>query len=169
MTSPEVEWVLDQLADVVDAVDSEYDATVKRVDRDESEILEDDVRKRSGELEAGCYVGARLADVASDPIGTEYDHSREAVVGVRILGLHHSEYGHVDPAGEDGVPWQDGSGGLVDRVRAALLDARTWPDAGGPDVSYTHLQLANESPLSSDYKDLFRHDLDVVLRGFEEL
>lgn len=175
MSSPEVDWVLDQFATVVTEVANTHslgngdDVVLKRVDRDESEVLEDGVRELSNELKQGCYVGATLADVANDPIGTEYDHSREAVVGIRLVGLHSSEFGHVDPDGVDGVPWQNGDDGLVDRVRSALLSQRTWPAAGDPNVSYTHLELQNEAPQSSNYQDYYRWDADIVFQGFEEL
>jgi len=175
MSNPEVDWVLAQLASVVTDVGNNYTArngdpvTVKRVDRDESDVLEDGVRDLENELQQGCYLGATLADVVSDPIGTEYDHAREAVVGLRVVGLHNSEWGHVDEDGTDGVPWRNGSDGLVDRVRTALLSERTWPDAGGANVSYTDLQFTNESPQSSNYQDFYRWDVDVVFDGFETL
>lgn len=171
MSSPEVEWTLGQLADVVTSVDADYGATLQRVDRDETEILERNVRELTPKLEKACYAGATLADVVSDPIGTEYDHDREAVVGLRVVGLtsEGGEWGHVDPGGTDGVPWHNGSDGLVDRIRTALLAERTWPGAGGPNVSYTHLSLQNEAPQSSDWGDYYRWDVDVVFEGYEEL
>jgi len=161
--SAEVDWVLDQLQSVVDT----SAAPLKRVNRDESRILEGDIKSRKGELKTANFVGATLADVANQPIGTEYDHDREAVVGVRIEGMsgRDGEWGHIDPDGNEGVPFAT----LVQDIRSALLSTRTFPDAGRDNVSYTDLQITNEAPQSSNYSDYYRHDFDVVFNGFEEL
>lgn len=167
----EVDWVLSQFASVVTSVGKDYtlqngDAvTLKRINRDESEILEGNIRDRKGELRQAAYVGATFADRAPTPIGTEYDHRVEAVVGVRIEGLHHSEFGHVDPDGTNGIPFDE----LVRRLRDALLAERTFPNVGSPDATYTDLQITNEAPQSSDYQDYYRHDFDVLFRGYEDL
>ncbi|MEA5387123.1 hypothetical protein VB779_08680 [Haloarculaceae archaeon H-GB11] len=159
--SSEVEWVLDELSSVVAAVSE----PLVRVNRDTSELLEDSARSMTGDLTDANFVGATLADVSSTPIGTEYDHRREAVVGVRIEGLHHSEWGHIDPDGVEGIAFDS----LVNQIRDALLAQRTFPDAGGTDVSYTDLRIENEAPQSANYSDYFRHDLDVRFVGYENL
>jgi hypothetical protein len=161
MSAPEVDWVLSQLGSVVGSTTT----PLKRVDRDESTILDGDVRTRAGELKDANFVGATLADVANTPIGTEYDHDREAVVGVRIEGMHYSEWGHVDPDGAGGISWEE----LVSRIRDALLAERTFPDAGAADVSYTDLRITNEAPQSDNYADYYRRDFDVVFNGYEDL
>lgn len=192
--SSEVDWVLDQLASVADSVASDYtlsdgtqvgDSTVGdsvdegtpvkiyRVDRDDSRIYEGSqtvdmstpVRSRSGELQSGIFVGAESADVSQDPIGTEYALDVERVVSLRVEGLHHSEWGHVDPDGTAGVPWSE----LKDRIRSALYDGRKFPDTGIHGSSYTHLILTNEADLSSDYSDFYDWRVDVAFDGFEDL
>ena len=90
------------------------------------------------------------------------------MVGIRIEGLHHSEWGHVDPDGVEGIPF-DADGGLVDKIQRALLAQRTYPAAGGTAVTYTDLRVTNEAPQSSNYSDYFRTDFDVVFNGFEDL
>ena len=164
MSAPEVEWTLAQLGSVVGSLTT----PLKRVDRDESRILEGDIRKRTAELEKANYVGAALADRTPTPIGTEYDHALETVVGVRIEGLHHSEWGHVDSDGVEGIPFGD-DGGLVDRIRDAILAKRRYPDAGRTNVTYTNLTVTNEASQSSNYADYYRYDFDVVFDGFEDL
>jgi hypothetical protein len=164
VSSPEVDWTLTQLGSVVGSLTT----PLKRVDRDESHVLDGDIRSRKEDLQKANYVGSTLADVSSVPVGTEYDHRREAVVGVRIEGLHHSEWGHVDPAGSNGIPF-DNDGGLVDKIRDALLAERTYPAAGGQGVTYTDLRITNESPQSSTYGDYYRHDFDVLFTGYETL
>lgn len=164
MSSPEVDWTLTQLGSVVGSVTT----PLRRIDRDESTILDGDVRDHTADLKKANYVGATRADVSNDPVGTEYDHRREVVVGLRIEGLHHSEWGHVDPAGSNGIPFGD-DGGLVDKIREALLAERTYPAAGGNGVTYTDLRLQNEASQSNNYQDYYRHDVDVVFRGYESL
>ncbi|GGO01815.1 hypothetical protein [Haloarcula pellucida] len=179
MSSTEVDWVLDQLASVVSSVATDYtlengdDVVIKRVDRDDSRIYEGSqavdmttpIRSRSGELQSGVFVSAGSADVSQSPIGTEFDLDVERVVSLRAEGLHHSEWGHVDPDGTNGVPF----GELQDRIRSALYGARTYPDAGRTGTSYTHLLLTNEADLSSEYADFYDWRVDVAFDGFEEL
>jgi hypothetical protein len=183
MSSPEVDYVLDRLASVVSDVEANFSLAsgdpvqVKRVDRDDGQLYDSDqsvnlsspIRTRSAELRSAVLVGASLVDVSSQPIGTEYDHRREAVVSVRCEGLHVDEYGHVDPGGTDGVPFNGVAGSFVQRVRDALLNDRTFPNAGRPDVEYTDLRFSDESPQSGRYADYFRWDGDVLLRGYEDL
>jgi hypothetical protein len=110
-------------------------------------------------------VSIAAVDESTTPIGTEYDHDIERVVGLRIEGLHHGEWGHIDSHGEEGIPWS----ALVRTIRRAILRARTYPDTGTPDISYTQLQLSNSAPQSHNYGDYYRRDEDVVFDGFESL
>ena len=161
MTAPEVDWTLTQLGSVVGSITT----PLRRVDRDESELFESDIRERKGELEKANYVGAALDDRSTTARGPGYDHHVEAVVGVRIVGLHHSEWGHVDPDGVDGIPWDE----LVRRIRDALLAERNYPSINSPDGTYHTLEITNESPQSANYRDYYRHDFDVLLHGEEDL
>lgn len=175
MTS-ELDWVLDQFAAVADDVESEYTlesgdpVVLERVNRDESRILEQPPGDIHGELQKGVFVGATHVDTVRDPIGTEYDADREVVVGVRVVGLTHRKYGHIDPSGVDGIPFDaPDNGGVVQRLKDALWSERMWPDAGPSDVYYTDLELANEANTSEQWADVFRADWDVVFDGYEEL
>lgn len=164
MSVPEVQFVLD-------AIDSNYgtplsNVPLERIDRDNSDILEQDVHSISGELQRTNFVGATLATLDPQAIGTEYDHDLQAVVGVRIEGAHHSEWGHIDPDGTNGVEWWR----LKKNIRRAILAEREFPAvANRPDTTYTDLQFANESDDASDYKDYYRYDFDVLFNGFETL
>ena len=166
MTAPEVQWALKQLGSVVGAITT----PLKRVNRDESRILEDNVRSRTAELREANVVGVTLADRNTAAIGTRYDHRAEATLGVRIEGLHYGEHGHVDDSGSEGIPWTTASRqGLVDRCREAILKARTFPDAGDAATTYTTVIQSSDTPLSSNYADAYRRDLEFRLEGFEEL
>jgi len=177
--SEEVDWVLDQLASAVTSVGNDYTLSngdsvlLKRVDRDDSQVYDTDqsvsmetpVRDRTGELQTAAFVGATLVERAPEAIGTEYDHALETVVGLRLEGLHQSEYGHIDPDGADGVPWEE----LKTRVRRAILSGRTHPSVGRADTDYHSLFLSNDSDSSSDYSEYYRWDCDVVFHGYEDL
>lgn len=175
MTAQPVEWVLDQLASVVDAQPAAH--PLRRVDRDNAQVFQGSktvnmsspVRERTGELQEANYVGASLTDRTQSPVGTEFDLDLETVVGVRIEGLHHGEWGHIDPAGENGVVFEGTDASLVEQIRGAIYNDRTWPDAGRANVSFTHLILTNEASQSDNWADYYRYDFDVAFDGFESL
>ena len=121
-------------------------------------------RGHTADLTQTNVVSIAPIDESSAPIGTEYDHSIERTTSVQIEGLHHKQ-GHIDSHGEQGIPWP----ALVRTVRRAIMRARTYPPTETPDISYTHLQLANVVSQSDDYSDYYRHDLDVIFDGFERL
>lgn len=164
MSSPEVQWTLTQLGSVVGSLTT----PLKRIDRDNSEFFEGSIQDRTAGLKKANYVGATLADRAPTPAGTEYDHKLETTVGVRIEGLDHSKHGYVDPSGSEGVPF-DGDGGLVDRIRDALLVERQYPDAGGSNVTYHSLTISNESSQSNNWSDYYLYSFDVIFDGYETL
>jgi hypothetical protein len=167
----EVDWVLDQLASVVN--DQPADHPLRRVDRDHSRVYESSqtvdmttpIRKRKEQLQQANYVGATHADRSPDPIGTEYDHRIETVVGIRLEGAHHSEWGHIDPDGNEGVAFDT----LTRQVRRTLLAAREFPDPSAPHTQYHSLFVRNTDYQLSDYSDFYRWSADVVLAGYEQL
>lgn len=165
----EVDWVLDTVADnwstAYDGTQEFEASVVKRVNRDTSDQMDDDIRSRKGDLSEAVFVGASAADAVQEAIGTEYDHRVEMVVGVRIEGLHADEYGLVDPDGADGEPWR----AIVGTVRRALLMERSYPEVPDGRGTYHDLLLMNEASASSEFRDYFRTDIDVVFRGFEDL
>ena len=166
MTAPEVRWALDQLGSVVGAITT----PLRRVNRDESRILETDIRSRTGELQDANFVGVSLADRNETLVGTEYDLRVETTIGVRVEGLHADEFGYIDPSGQSGIPWTTATNqGLVDRVRDAILQDRTFPDAGDNVTDTLSAIPTRNIDLSSNYADAFRRDMEFRLEGFEEL
>jgi hypothetical protein len=181
VTHPSVEWVLEQVASVVDSVATDYsqaddsDVVVRRIDRDNKRYYDGSgtldmstpIRQRAGALERGVYIGAGHVDRSSEPVGTEYDLDVDEIVGVRLEGLtaQNGHGGHVDPEGNWGIPWTE----FERRVRGAIYDGRTWPDAGGPNISFTHLTITNEAPQSHQWPAYYRTDWDIVFNGFEDL
>jgi hypothetical protein len=134
------------------------------IDRSDTE-RENGRRSQTGELTDANIVSIASVDEETQPTGTEYDHDIDLVCGVRIEGLHHSEWGHIDSEGRNGVPWRS----LVRLVRRAILRERTFPAVGTPDTAYTALKLANGADQSSNYADYYRYDCDVIFSGYETL
>lgn len=176
MTHPEVQFVLDAIKNNWGAVgtatvgsstvgDSIGDVPLERIDRDNSDFLERSLSSKTADLQDSNYVGATLASRDTSPIGTEYDHDIEAVVGVRIEGLDAADYGHIDPEGADGVVWRD----LIRRLLRTILTERVCPDVDRQQTAYTDLRVANQAPQSDDYDDYYRYDFDILFNGYEEL
>ena len=182
MTDPSVEWVLNQLGSVVDSVANDYTQSadfqndpveLRRVDRSTGQIydgsgtidMESPPPQKTGKLERGCYVGAAKVSGSESPIGTEFDLDVDRVVGLRLEGLWYTQSGHVDPDGEDGVPFAE----LKRRVRRAIYEGRKSPAGGGPNVDFTHLTLQNAADTSHNWRDAFRWDVDIAFDGFETL
>ena len=171
MTSSEVDWILDTLTSAVAMQPADH--PLFRVDRGDSELYETGypvdmatpLHRRTGELQRANFVGVSPPSFDPSPSGSSYDHRGTKTLGVRIEGLTHRKYGHIDPDGADGVVWRD----LVDVIREALLAERRFPDAGAADVTYTDLQFANETDRSDDYQHAYRYDFDVLLNGYEDL
>lgn len=164
MTAPEVDFVLT-------AIDDNYgeplaDVPLERIDRDNADNVDADTHGISEDLTRTNVVSAALVSIDPTPIGTEYDHRIQAVVGVRIEGAHHSEFGHIDPDDVDGVPWDE----LRDTVREAILEEREYPPVSGrSDTTYTHILELNPNDSSSEYADYYRFDADYAFVGYEDL
>lgn len=177
MTAAPVQWILDELGAVVDA--QPQDHPLRRVDRDNSMRYDgagvfdmgQSMSKLKNDLQEANYVGARFADRDGSYIGTEPDRDLDEVVGVRVIGMsgRGDTFGHVDPLGAEGVPFQGTDSALVEQIQDTLHASLQWPDAGRTNVSFTHLSIANEAPLSAAWADYYRYDFDVVFDGFEEL
>jgi len=163
--SAEVDWVLETLQSVVDAQPVTH--PLKRANRNDSEVLEGNIKSRTADLQDANYVGATLADVAGEPIGTEFDQNVERIVGVRIEG-YSGGYGHIDPAGEDGVQF-DAIDGLVDQITDALWAGREFPPIDHPRITFKSLYVENHAPQSDQWADYYRYDFDVRLTGHETL
>lgn len=170
---PEVEFLLEVLDDVVAAQPDEH--PLRRVDRDNSRIYDGGgtldmttpITKRSDKLEKGNYVGIQSASRDSEPLGQNYNLKGDIVCGLRLEGLRGTGglYGHVDPDGNDGVPFDD----LFHQVRGAILDERMFPDHPAFRDHKLDLQVMNESFDSSGWRDYYRTDADIVLRFREDV
>lgn len=174
MTHPAVDFVLSKIKSNWSA-GSYADIPLERIDRDNSDQLDDNIRSHTADLQADNYVGASFSGRTQSPLGTEYDHDLSLVVNVRIEGLHTSEHGYVDPDASlppatagDPVPFS-GPNGLVGEIRDTILVERTFPDVGVADFDLTHLTIESEVPDAVSFGDYYRHDFDVRFDGYESL
>jgi hypothetical protein len=173
MTQNEVEWVIDQLASVVDRQPDAH--PLRRVNRDVSRIYDLDgsadrsASKRSIEADpqAANTVGVASADRSTEYVGTDPNLRVEQVVSVRVVGHTSTNFGHTDPDGADGVAFT-GTGSLVRQIRKALYDGLKYPDAGPPGLTYCDLRIENETNLTANYADDFRYQFDVRFIGYED-
>jgi len=174
MTARPVKWVLDELGTVVN--NQPADHPLKRVDRDNALLydgggafdMSGSIRTRTGELQQANFVGASYADRSDEYIGTTPNLDLGEVVGLRVEGLHHSEYGHVDPLGTDGVVFHGTDASLVQEIVDTLYDALKFPDAGRTPVAFTHLSIEHFPDVAA-YADHYDYRLDVRFDGYEEL
>lgn len=172
MTHAATEWLLDELAPVVDAQPDAHD--LLRIDRNNALLYDGsgtfDMNQAMSEkvenLRRGNYVGVRSVSRDGDPIGTEFDLDVDVVCSVRVEGMSHLERGHIDPTGQNAVSFAE----LYNAVRDRIWGLREWPDAGRSSaVNYTHLLVGNEANSSSEWADFYRYEFDVAFDGFEEL
>lgn len=147
------------------------DIPIARVNRDNSDELDTDIRSNQRELQESNYVSAAYVDRDDSPIGTEYDSRVDGLtIDVRIEGLHADEYGYIDPTASlpptagDAVPFYE----LHREIRDSILAGRRFPNTDS-DIDYTDLQVTNATPLSYEHADYYRYDFDVVFAGYEEL
>lgn len=176
MTQNEVEWVIDELASVVDAQPNAH--PLRRINRDiphaydGGSVADKTTPDFTAEVdpEAANTVGVASADRDTSYAGSDPDLRVEQTVSVRVRGQTAlgGSFGHIDPTGNDGVAFT-GAGGLVEQIKSALHDALRYPDTGRPTTQYCDLKLENESNLSRAYRDEYRYTFDVRFTGFEEL
>lgn len=169
--NPEVEFILDALASVVDAQPAEH--PLRRVDRDNALVYEgsstvdmtEPIHTRKGELEQSNLVGVASQSRENSPLGTDYDVETDIVLSVRVEGLRYDEWGHVDPDGSEGVVFDT----LYNDIREAIYAERTYPQHPDFRDGKMELQLTNEDIQDSEFADYYRREFDVVFRGKEEL
>jgi hypothetical protein len=143
--------------------DGGFPSDLTRVNRNDSKQLERDVTSLTDALKTTNYVGARAATREPTPAGFAYDEQTfDAVVGVRVVGMDSEDkFGHIAD--------HDAFRALVENIRAAVLTEREYPPTSTPET-YCTLGTTNETDLSSNYRDYYRYDFDVVFSdGYQTL
>lgn len=149
------EWVLDTIKT---NWDGSFPGDLERVNRDNSSLLEKDVRKLDPSPAKSNYVGAGLTDRPTEPLATEGAHVEEPTVELRIVGLDSDEYGYVDNSSDFKT--------LVDDIKQTLRQEQTSPDVGdNATANIVRLYVENERPQSYQYHDHYLTDLDVRFVG----
>jgi len=168
VTVHEVEFILDDvLQDVVDAQPKDH--PLRRVDRDNSLVyatseeidMQQPMHDRTEELERANFVAVASESTDPSPSGTRGRYQLQTSVSIRLEGLTSDEYGHIDPAGEDGVAFSD----LFDSVFNAITAEMSYPDVDHPGRTYRDLTITNVNDASSEWSDFWRASFDVLFRG----
>lgn len=162
--SAEVDYVLEAIADNWPG-GGFGDVPLTRIDRDNAQFFESGLRSRTKELKRSNYVGAGLRTRNTDPAGFSYEQQLDAIVPVKLAGMHVSEFGHIDPDGSDGIPWDD----LVQGVRDAVLTDRDFPPITRPNTTYHTVFEENGTDRSSSYANYYAYEFDLRFRGYETL
>lgn len=167
----EVAYLLDRLEHVENAQPEDH--PLERINRDESLNVTRGERKKAAELRRANFVSVSFGSDNPSIRGHEYHLDNVVTCEIRVVGLHWTEHGHVDPAGEKGVPWRDtyengdvDQQGLINQIKNRIYDDRTYPDVPGPDA-YRNILPIVESDLSSDHRDDYRTVLTVPFRKVE--
>lgn len=173
MTTHEVEFLLETLADVVAAQPADH--PLRRVDRDTSRVYETGSKldmqaplyTREEKLEAANFVGVASQTTDPTPAGPNqrYELSTTASIRLEALTRDGGAYGHVHPEGEDGAPpFDELFRAVFDAVRAEI----SYPDVGRPGVNYRDLTITNVDEQLADFKDFYRAEFDVQFRGYTD-
>lgn len=167
MTAPEVQYLLDSISDNYAGVTDIADVPLERIDRNNFINLDQGDRHRMSEqLDRTNLVGAGIGSLTPTPVGTDYNHNTDIVVGLRLEGAHHTEHGHIDPDGNNGVAWDT----LKDKVHDAIMEDRLQPSVSNrPNRDYRHILELNVVDRSSEYLDYYRFDADYVFVAYETL
>lgn len=186
MTAAEVEWLLERVGETptsgtwvvagsepVDDTTTVENVPLYRVDADNSLVWETDeaidmdqsMRSRKRVLQQAAIASASLVERPTEPVGTEYDEAVEAIVSLRVEGLHHHQRGYIDPAGEEGIQFPT----LVREISRAIKKERTYPGVQRPTTTYHSLTFRNAQYLSDDYSDFYLWTADAVFDGYDEL
>ncbi|PHQ45541.1 hypothetical protein DJ68_12285 [Halorubrum sp. C3] len=147
------------------ALDVDTDAgevPIRRVDRNESEIYDGGIRTRKSELQTSNYISAALVDDDESHGGFGDEYNAEAIVSLRVEGLHHRERGYIDPDGQNGIDFTT----LYRRVRDALQANDEHPAVTGR--GFHTLFLENGTNRSQDYRDFYEYRVDVRFDGFAD-
>jgi len=173
MSTPEVDFILEQFASVVAAQPDAH--PLRRVDRDTSRVYETDASldmsdplyTREAKLEKSNLVGAASQTQTPAVAGPNQRYELSAAASVRLEGLTRDggQFGHVHPEGADGAPTFES---LFRDVFDALQAVMSYPDVGRPGVDYRDLRMTNIDRQLSDDKDFYRAEFDVVFRGYTD-
>lgn len=133
---------------------------IRRIDRDDPEVLETGENTRSVELSRFAAIGVSEGDRPREPIGTEFHYDVQMILDVRI----EASRGEISSKTEFKR--------LVRYAQAAISADRTYPTIeADDDIGYVHYEdarIENEQNRSHEYGDHWRVDFDVRLVGKQD-
>lgn len=135
-----------------------FPSDLRRVNRNDSTVLAGNTRELTDKLKQANYVGVRDAEVGQTPVGTSFGYISEPVVGVRVLGLHESEFGHITDHAEFRA--------LVRNIKEAIRAEETYPAVSRPGEYHTILEQ-NFVDESANFGDYFFASWDLQFRGYD--
>jgi len=139
------------------------------VDRDDAEWPSGSHRSVDFELPDDNRISvASSPERITSAIGTEYDHRVEDAANVRIEAAHEDAVDFPGDSDTPGVADAQAFQSIVDEAQRVILSERTsFPSAGG--VDYHTVLVDSEASFTTDRRDYYRYEFDVVFRGFEAL
>jgi len=171
--TPETEFLLDVLADVVD--DQPAAHPLYRVDRETSRVFEREgtldmqqpIHTRKGDLQKGNYVGVAAQTTSPTPAGPNQRYELVTTCSIRLEALTRQGggFGHVHPEEEDGAPSFDD---LFRAVFQAVQAEMNYPDVDREGVAYLEATIESVDQQLSDYSDFSRAEFDVEFRGYTD-
>lgn len=172
--APEVDFVLSAIKDDWQGTETDIAfVPLERIDRDNTENIDSGERVQSEDLEELNIVSARSASRDDQPMGTEYDLKTERVVGVKVEGMHVSEYGAIDPDNSSSVTWNTTNwDDLTTNIRRSILNQsnREYPAVSNrTNAAFKDLRVENYDDQSSNFGDYYLVAFDVRFTGFETL
>lgn len=146
---------------VLDTIKSDWTGSfpsdLKRINRDDSKILEDSERSQAVDLEDANYVAANAGVRDRTQYGVGVDRV-EAVVEVDVQGLHADQFGQISDADEFET--------LVDDIKQVFRSKRFSIDVGSEDpATFVRLEINNEDALSNQYREHYHHEFNIRFIG----
>lgn len=137
--------------------DGDFPSDLKRINRDDSEIMEDNLRSRKADLEESNFVGVSKSTEDRTPLGTDAEEI-EVLLDVRVEALHEDAFGQI--AGEQAF------NELVDSIKQAIETEATAPSITTEHrATFVRAYIQNEEDTNQLFKDYYINEFSVRLRG----
>lgn len=173
--APEVDWVLTAAVDDYPGGTARADIPLERIDGNNVNNVDAAsgwVHTMEESPQQMNYLVATLTGRPEIPMGTEYDLRGDATVQCRVIGVHISEHGAIDPGTGDEsnvsyptVGWDT----LTDNLRRAITTDRTFPTVGRTNTAYKDMFLEDWDDQSGNFGDFYLLTFTVRFSGFEDL
>lgn len=160
----EVGWLLEIIKS--NWPEASFPSNLARVNRDEPRVLETDERTMAVSLDRWNVVGVSSGSIQRELFGTSPQYRVQTTLDVRVEAKANEEWGEASSVADFDT--------LVAYIQAAITDETTYPDVDPSAesigrVHYLDARIQDETRQSANYKDSYRTDFTVELRGNAEL